>query len=195
MFYSLCAQTLRPFFQGNGVHSKKEDVSEPGFSPHVCADDKGSSDLLVFECGSDGLTGAAVLSGDGFEAHASPELSSEEFAVAKSGEIIPHGEGLGPLPQTRTNPRRPPPPDLLRHPQRPRIPRHRRPWQPSAFHLRQQDLENEMADRAGLVPSYDQMKQYTKIYETIYHPQLAEHRAALNKEKRRNEEPDLGDHS
>ena len=57
-----------------------------------------------------------------------------------------------------------------------------------AFHLLEQEIENAVADHAGIVPSYDQMQYWMQIYETIFERQLAEHRTNLNYEARLEEE-------
>ena len=57
-----------------------------------------------------------------------------------------------------------------------------------AFHLLHQEIENAVADHAGIVPSYDQMQHWMQIYETIFARQLAEHRTSLNYEARIEEE-------
>ena len=57
-----------------------------------------------------------------------------------------------------------------------------------AFHLLQTEIETALAERCGLVPSYDCMKTWTQVYETIYRQQLDEHRAGLARESSRERE-------
>ncbi|MCZ0860918.1 hypothetical protein O0S10_06720 [Methanocorpusculum sp. MG] len=48
-----------------------------------------------------------------------------------------------------------------------------------AFHLLQNEIETAMAEQAGMLPSYDQLKTWTQVYETIHAEQLGRHRADL----------------
>ena len=48
-----------------------------------------------------------------------------------------------------------------------------------AFHLLQSDIETALAERTGIVPSYDCMKTWTQVYETIHAEEPGRHRADL----------------
>ena len=55
-----------------------------------------------------------------------------------------------------------------------------------AFHLLQNEIEAAMAERTGLIPSYDCMKTWIQIYETINAEELSRHRADLARDTARN---------
>lgn len=57
-----------------------------------------------------------------------------------------------------------------------------------AYHLLQAEIEAEMAERTGIIPSREQLKHWTQIYETIYAEQLGSYRADLVREAAREEE-------
>ncbi|MDU9376838.1 hypothetical protein McpSp1_14720 [Methanocorpusculaceae archaeon Sp1] len=57
-----------------------------------------------------------------------------------------------------------------------------------AFHLLEQEITDAVADRAGIVPTGDQMRYWMQVYETIFAEQLAEYRTNLNYEARIAEE-------
>ncbi|MCZ0861585.1 hypothetical protein O0S10_10210 [Methanocorpusculum sp. MG] len=60
-----------------------------------------------------------------------------------------------------------------------------------AFHLLQNEIETAMADRTGLIPSHEQLKTWTQIYETIHAEQLGRHRADLALEVVRESEHEM----
>jgi hypothetical protein len=48
-----------------------------------------------------------------------------------------------------------------------------------ALHLLQTDIETAMAERTGIIPSYEQLKTWMQVYETIHAEELGRHRADL----------------
>ncbi|MDE2518552.1 MAG: hypothetical protein O0W93_03945 [Methanocorpusculum sp.] len=60
-----------------------------------------------------------------------------------------------------------------------------------AFHLLQNEIETAMAEQAGMLPSYDQLKTWTQIYETIHAEELGRHRADLALEVVRESEHEM----
>ena len=57
-----------------------------------------------------------------------------------------------------------------------------------AFHLLQSEIETAMAERTGIVPSFDCMKTWMQIYETIHAEELGRHRADLARDTARETE-------
>ena len=51
-----------------------------------------------------------------------------------------------------------------------------------AFHLLENEIETALAERTGCIPPADQLKNWTRIYETIYAEELGKHRAGLLRE-------------
>ena len=60
-----------------------------------------------------------------------------------------------------------------------------------AFHLLQNEIETAMAEQAGMLPSYDQLKTWTQIYETIHAEELGRHRAGLARDTAQETEHDM----
>ena len=54
-----------------------------------------------------------------------------------------------------------------------------------AFHLLRDEIETAMAERTGIVPSFDCMKTWTQVYETIHAEELGRHRADLTRDAAR----------